>query len=409
VLLRILKNSIRKRPKAILLVFLSIAMGSSVATAFLGLSGEISHKMALELRKYGANILVEPRAADVGGYLLEEDLPRIKTVFWKYNVVGFAPYLFGVAEFSAAGKRERGIVAGTWFSKGLQIAGEPDSIQGIKAVAPWWQVSGNWPGAADDAVVGAGLARRLGISVGDQVSVSAGATGHVFRVSGIVTTGGYEEEQFFAPLITIQTLLQRKGKVSRVLVSALTVPMDDFGRKDPSLMTREEFEKWYCTAYVTAVAKNMEEAMSGSRARPIWQIAGAEGAVLGRLNSVMLLLTLVALGAAAIAVSSTLIASMAEREKEIALMKAVGADRFQIGSIFLGETLLVSCAGGLAGFIIGDRMAVLVGWIVFDSTLRSPSWLFPIALASAIAVAVAGSVVPLRRALHVEPVRGLKA
>ena len=101
-----------------------------------------------------------------------------------------------------------------------------------------------------------------------------------FRVAGIVTTGGYEEEQLFAPLVTVQSLLQQQGKVSRVLVSALTVPMDDFGKKDPATMTKDEYEKWYCTAYVTSVAKNVEEVMAGSRAKPIWQIASAEGALL---------------------------------------------------------------------------------------------------------------------------------
>ena len=112
-LLRILKNSFLKRPRSILLVFLSITMGAAVATAFLGIVGEISHKMALELRSYGANILLEPSALEGGGFLREEDLPKIKTVFWKYNITGFTPYLFGVAELSAGTRHERGIVTGT--------------------------------------------------------------------------------------------------------------------------------------------------------------------------------------------------------------------------------------------------------------------------------------------------------
>ena len=69
VLTRILKNSFLKRPKAVFLVFLSITMGAAVATAFLGNAGEVSHKMALELRSYGANILLEPAAMEGGGFL----------------------------------------------------------------------------------------------------------------------------------------------------------------------------------------------------------------------------------------------------------------------------------------------------------------------------------------------------
>jgi putative ABC transport system permease protein len=156
------------------------------------------------------------------------------------------------------------------------------------------------------------------------------------------------------------------------------------------------------------VAKNVEEVMAGSRAKPIWQIASAEGALLTKLNSVMLLLTILALGASAIAVSTSLMASMAERSREIALMKAVGANRFQIGAIFLGETMIISMAGGLVGYLMGDRLGAIISHTVFNSTISSPLWLFPTAMASALVVALAGSIAPLRRALLIEPVRALK-
>lgn len=407
-LFRILKNSFLKRPKSVFLVFLSVAMGAAVATAFLGIAGEISHKMALELRSYGANILLEPSAVEGGGFLREDDLPKIKTVFWKYNITGFTPYLFGVAEFSAGGKKERGVVSGTWFAKQLEVPGEDPSVQGIRGIAPWWDVQGEWPGGPDEAIVGATLAKRLGLVAGKDLDATVRGRTHRFRIVGVVTTGGYEEEQLFAPLVTVQELLQQQGKVSRVLVSALTVPMDDFGKKDPATMSKDEYEKWYCTAYVTSVAKNVEEVMAGSRAKPVWQIASAEGALLKKLNSVMLFLTILALGASATAVSTSLMASMAERSPEIALMKSVGADRFQISAIFIGETLIISVAGGVTGYLLGDQLAEVISRTVFNSTIASPLWLFPTAIISALVVAIAGSVAPLRRALLIEPVRVLK-
>ncbi len=407
-LFRILKNSFLKRPKAVFLVFLSIAMGAAVATAFLGIAGEVSHKMALELRSYGANILLEPAAVEGGGFLREEDLPKIKTVFWKYNITGFTPYVFGIAEYSVGAKKERGIVSGTWFSKQLEVPGEDVSVQGIKGIAPWWDVKGSWPAGPDEAIVGASLAKRLDIAPGGTVTATVRGRSQQFTIVGVVTTGGYEEEQLFAPLVTVQSLLQQQGRVSRVLVSALTVPMDDFGKKDPASMTKDEYEKWYCTAYVTSVAKNVEEVMAGSRAKPIWQIASAEGALLKKLNSVMLFLTILALGASATAVSTSLMASMAERSPEIALMKAVGADRFQISAIFIGETLIISVAGGVVGYLFGDQLAGVISRTVFNSTIASPFWLFPTAILSAFVVAIVGSVAPLRRALLIEPVRVLK-
>jgi putative ABC transport system permease protein len=89
-------------------------------------------------------------------------------------------------------------------------------------------------------------------------------------------------------------------------------------------------------------------------------------------------------------------------------MKAVGADRLQISTIFVGETLIISLAGGVIGFLIGDQLSGLISRTVFDSTIASPLWLFPTAIISAFIVAIAGSVAPLRRALLIEPVRVLK-
>lgn len=408
-LLRILKKSFLNRPKATMLLLLSITMGAAVATAFLGIYGEISHKMALELRSYGANILVEPAAGAEEGALLDEaDLKKIKTVFWKYNITGFAPYLYGIVELEAKGKKERGVVSGTWFAKNLEVEGEGPSTQGIRVIAPWWDVAGQWPQTADEAIVGISLAKRLGLKPGSEVVATKNGKTQLFRISGVVTTGGYEEEQLHAPLATVQGLLGKEGHVSRVLVSALTVPMDEFGYRDPMAMNKLEYEKWYCTAYVTSVAKNVEEVMTGSRAKPIWQIAGAEGSLLKKFNLMMILLTSLALAASAIAVSTSLMASMAERRTEIALMKTLGADRFQVILIYLGEILLVSLIGGLFGYLLGDQLAELISGTVFSSKIKSPLWLFPTAILAAFAVAVAGSVAPLRKALLIKPVQVLK-
>jgi putative ABC transport system permease protein len=389
-------------------MLLSIILGSAVATAFLGIYREISTKMALELRSYGANILLEPAAGD-GTHLAEQELAKIKTIFWKHNIVGYSPYLFGIVDLAASGRHEKIALTGTWFEQTVAVPGEGISRQGVKVIAPWWQLQGGWPVAGDEAVIGSALAGRLGVGNGATVQVRFHGRLLSLRVVGVVTTGGFEDGQLFAPLATVQQLLGVPGGVSRVLVSALTVPMDDFGRQDPATMSKDDYEKWYCTAYVTSVAKNLEEAVKGSRAKPIWQIAGAEGAVLTKFNGIMLLLTFLALASAAAGVATSLLASMAERQKDIALMKTLGADRLQVSAIFLGETLLIAMVGGLIGYLAGDRLAELVSRIVFASSLTTPLWLLPIALIVSLFIALLGGIVPLRRAFLVEPVKALKA
>lgn len=407
-LLLLTKKALLSRPGSTLLLLFAVILGTAAATALAGIYGEISHKMSLELRSYGANILVEPDTPDGSGHLLEEDLARIKTIFWKHNIKGYAPYLYGAATLTADGRKERAVLAGTWFARPIEVPGEGRMVQGVRVIAPWWSLQGGYPAAADEAVVGAALARRLRVGPGGTVTALFRGREQQFKVVGVVTTGGFEEEQFFASLPTVQSLLGMEGRISRVLVSALTVPMDAFGRSDPQSMSKAEYEKWYCTAYVTSVAKNIEEALRGSRAKPVWQIASAEGALLTKLDLLMVLLTLMAVAASATSVSACTMASMARRSAEIALMKALGADRSQVALLLLGEVVLLSLLGGCAGYLLGQYLAGLVSTLVFNSPLTSPAWLFSAAMVSAFLVALLGSLVPLRRALLIEPVRALQ-
>lgn len=313
---RIIKGSFRNRYRSLALILISVVMGASIASSFLVVAQEISNKIARELRSYGANIVVEPNegtasvagesseggtVSERGRYLNEQDVPRIKAIFWRHNIVDFTPYIYGVVNVAALGKQERAVLVGTWFAKSLNIPGQDIPFTtGVRSLATWWKVEGRWVSDNGDRaiLVGIALARRLSLQVDDTIRLNYRGKLLDVRISGLVTTGGPEEEQIFTSLPVAQELLSLPGKVSRVQVSAITVPLDDFGRRDPKTMSKKEFEKWYCTPYVTSVAQQLEEVFNGGRAKPVWQIAEAEGKILSKLKLVMLLLTVLALLAA---------------------------------------------------------------------------------------------------------------
>lgn len=405
-LVRLVRSALVRRPLPALLMLASVTLGTGVATAFLGSYREVAAGLQRELRSYGANILVEP-AIGVPA-LRETELPQIKTTFWKHNIVGFAPFVNRRVAMVAGQHRIQAPLVGTWFAKDLEVPGEEPSRQGITMVAPWWELTGAWPQGAQEAVIGTLLAKRLHVVPGAGVIVSSAGQQQTFTVVGTVTTGGSEDEQLIAPLDTVQALLQAPDRVDRVLVSALTVPMDNFGQRDPAAMSRQEYEKWYCTAYVTAVAKNLTEALTGSRATPIWRVAAAEGAVLQRLGWLFLLLTGLALGGAIVGVAASLLVLVAARRGEIGLCKAIGADYQQVLRLMVGEIATVTAAGVVFGYPLGLVLAALLCRRVFDVALTAPGWLFPIAVAAAGVVAVAGSLIPLRQALTEQPVRSLR-
>src|SRR5580693_5378963 len=98
-ILRFVKDSIRRSPRRKALIIAAIAMGSAVATSMLGVMLSIGDKVNRELRQVGANIVVTERAAALTGgagavnipttgrnnYIADSDVPKIHSIFWHLN------------------------------------------------------------------------------------------------------------------------------------------------------------------------------------------------------------------------------------------------------------------------------------------------------------------------------------
>jgi putative ABC transport system permease protein len=219
-----------------------------------------------------------------------------------------------------------------------------------------------------------------------------------------VTTGGPEEQQIFAPLAAVQALIEKPGKVKKILVSALTNPDDDFSRKPIERMSREEYDRWYCTPYVSSIAHQLREAMPGAEARIIRQVAEGEGAILRKISLLMFLVTLAIFCTSILGVTSTMTTTVLERRKEVGLFRALGAEHRQISGIFLGEALLMGLGGGILGSALGYLIALQISRQIFGDALSFNSLSLPVALAIAILIAIIGSLLPLRKAFAFDPV-----
>lgn len=388
----------------------SVAVGTALTASLLTLSFEIKGRVAQELRAFGANIVVEPRAEGLAAlsgqkrYLRQSDVVRAKTIFWRHNIVGVAPFLYAGAVLGTKGLQKPVTVAGAWYEQAVQVPGErAPFLAGIRAVFPSWALEGTWAGR-DEVVVGRSLARERGTGVGESLSID----GRDFRISGILETGGQEEGRIFMDLDTLQNLKGLQGRVSQAFVSALTTPMDDFAYKDPGTMTKAEYDKWYCTGYVTSIAKQLEEVFDGSRAKPVWQVAETEGKVLDSLRVLIYLMCAAVLGTAVLGISTTMVMGLLRRQDEIGLMKALGADRLQVVMLFLAEGLVIGLAGGGLGYLLSLGIADFLGRAVFETGLRQPAMLVLVSLGSAVVISVAGTLLSIRRALRIQPAVVLK-
>jgi putative ABC transport system permease protein len=114
------------------------------------------------------------------------------------------------------------------------------------------------------------------------------------------------------------------------------------------------------------------EAIPHSHAEQIRQVAQNEGAVLTRIEGLIFLVTLAALFASALAVSAAMATAIFERRAEVGLMKALGAGKFAVASIFFAEATLLALIGGVVGFAAGGLLAHQIGRSIFNSEIAIP-------------------------------------
>jgi putative ABC transport system permease protein len=426
--LRLVADSFTRRPKRKMLTLAALALGMAVATAALSVSLNVGDRLAQEFRSLGANLLVTPEAdslpleiggvdyrpANAGAYLPDADLGKLKTIFWRFNIMAFAPILEVPVEawspasknWSSPGVVDRTTLIGTWSEHTVPIPDGTTYQTGIEKTNPWWHVEGRWfKEAADECLVGTAFAKKFGVKTGDVLNVHANdRTGwKALKVVGLVSTGGPEENAVIAPLAIAQGLADTPGKYRRLYVSALTKPEDAFGRKDPKSMTPAEFDRWYCSPYISAIALQISQELKGTDVRVIRRVAEGEGTILTRVRMLLWLVTLAALLAAALAVGASAAASVIERRTEIGLMKALGAGSGLVGVLLAAEQLLVAFVGGGIGYAVGILLARLLGEKIFGFTPEPKLFLLFIVLVLASLITLSGSAYPLRRASQYDP------
>jgi putative ABC transport system permease protein len=415
---RLLYESFRRQKRRKLLAGVAITLGVAVATAMIAVATDIGDKINRELRSYGANLLVTPQEDTIdleiggvnlkpgsdGNFLSEADLPKIKGTFWRHNILGFSPMLPVNASIRNRAGVSDATLLGTYFSRKLTF-GKDQFTTGVRNTHPWWRVQGSWPeDDSQDVLVGEQLASKLGEQPGGTIEIA----GQPRRVSGILSTGGAEDSEIVAPLALAQQVLGRPDAVRRIYVSALTKPEDALGRRDPKTMNPALFDRWYCSPYVQSIAYQLQEAIPHSHAEQIRQVAQNEGTVLSRIKGLMLLVTLAALFASALAVSAAMATAIFERRREVGLMKALGAGNFAVAALFFAESALLAIFGGVAGFFAGSLLAHRIGHSIFDSQIAIQPVLFPVILAIAVMVTFAGSAAAIRRAVKFDPVFALR-
>ncbi len=425
--LRLVTDSFTRRPRHKLLTGAALALGMAVATAALSVSLDVGDRLSHEFRSLGANLVASPtadslpleiggvdyRPVNAGAFLPEADVPKVKTVFWHNNIIAFAPTLdvpvrassHRSQSTSTPAREVTATLIGTWASHSVLLSDGSVFLTGIEKTNPWWRIEeGRWFGDdAPECVVGWNLATRENLRPGDTINARTESRNVALKVTGILNAGGPEDDAIVATLEFAQRLAAKPGEYRHLYVSALTKPEDDFARRNPSTMTRDELERWSCSPYVSSIAYSIERALPGANVRVIRRVADGEGRIITRVRTLLWLVTFTALLAAALAVGASSAASVIERRTEIGLMKALGAGSGTVGFLLAAEQLLLALAGGAVGYALGILLARVVGEKIFGVAPPPSILVLVVILGLAAAVTLAGSAIPLRRAARYEP------
>ena len=420
---RMIRGAFVRQKGKMLMIALTIALGASLATAMLNVMLDVGDKINQELKTYGANITVVPKSASVlndlyevedggeaqGAYLREDELGKIKTIFWAFNIVDFAPFIDTAATLDSG---EEVKLVGTWFNHHLDLPTGETLDTGVANLRTWWDVSqGGWldEQAESDpnaAMIGAMVAQREGVGVGDTLHVKTDKGQADLKVVGVFDSGGDEDGQIFAPLDTVQGLSGTDGSLSSIEVSALTTPDNELAIKaarDPSSLSVSQYETWYCTAYVSSICYQIQEVITDSVASPVRQVADSEGAILEKTEFLMVLITILSLVGSGLGICNLVTASVMERSNEIGLLKAIGARDSAISGIVLTEIVITGIVGAVIGYFVGFGFAQIIGHTVFGSSIEMKAMVIPLVAMLTIAVTLAGSIPAIRMLLRLRP------
>ncbi|MEZ0346814.1 MAG: FtsX-like permease family protein [Infirmifilum sp.] len=248
------------------------------------------------------------------------------------------------------------------------------------------------------AIADVGLAKKLGLKVGDKVDVKPpyGGTFRRYEIIGIAevtmkieeigAAGGY----IILPLREAQNLLGRPGYVSMAVVK-----VED--GVDP-----------------VAVKNLISVVYPGSRVMLREEVIGVVFKVMSLIEGLLLSTTLVGLAVAVFGTTSTITSTVREHQREIAIMRTQGASRRSVAFIFILEALVYGIAGGVLGLIFGIMGAQFgIELVASYGFLNPPLILEPFTLTLGVVLATllsaVSSIYPVWRATSIRPVEVLKS
>jgi putative ABC transport system permease protein len=387
-------SALRARMRSFMLL-LAMTIGVAAVVALTALGEGARRYVSGEFQQLGTRlVIVIPGRSETGGVapgLLSGETPRDLTLADAQAVLRIpevervAPLVIGSAPVSSGALEREAPVLGS--------SADFLTVYGFKLTRGEFLPRGELTRDAAVAVVGATIAREL-FPGRDAIGGSVRIGERRFRIIGLLgdqgrTIGLDSQEMVVIPVSAAQQLFNTES-LFRLLIQTRT-------REDTTRVRNE----------VVATIKLRHQGEEDVTVI-------TQDALLSTFDRIFTALTLtlagiasISLAVAGVLIMNVMLVSVSQRTAEVGLLKAIGATRRQITSLFLTEAVLLSLSGALVGLLVGLAVDWIVGKIYPALPVQPPVWAIVMAVVTAVASGIVFGLMPARRAARLDPVAAL--
>jgi len=388
-------GSLRGSPTRTLLMMLAMSIGVAAVVVLTALGEGARRYVVDQFSSLGTNLVIllpgRTETAGVGPGLMSGQTPRditlddAEALLRSRAVMRVAPLTVGSATVSRGSLNREVVVAGS--------SADMLAIRHMSMAVGRFLPAGDIHDSSSVCVLGNAIKRELfgnDPAVGQWVRLGE----RRFRVIGVLASQGESmgmrtDDLVIVPVATAHQLFNTTS-LFRVLIEAKNREVIEQAKSDVEeiMVLRHSGERDVTVITQDAVLQTFD------------RILGALTMAVGGIASI-------SLAVAGVLIMNVMLIAVAQRIKEIGLLKALGATPGQIRGLFFAEAALLSAIGSMVGLVLGYAGSFVIGQIYPVLPVAPPWWAVLAATATALGTGILFSVWPARRAARLDPVMAL--
>lgn len=393
--LQFASGSLRGSPTRTLLMMLAMAIGVAAVVVLTALGEGARRYVVDQFASLGTNLVIvlpgRTETSGVGPGLMSGQTPReitlddAQALLRSRAIKRFAPLTVGSASLSRGALNREVVVLGS--------TSELLEVRHMQMAVGRFLPEGDIHDTASVCVLGNQMKREL---FGNEQAVGQWVRlgDRRFRVIGVMSSQGESmgmrtDELVIIPVAASHQLFNNSG-LFRILVEARNRDSIEQVTRDAEaiMVERHSGERDVTVITQDAVLQTFDR-------------------ILGALTMAVGGIAAISLAVAGVLIMNVMLIAVAQRVKEIGLLKALGAPGKQIRQLFFAEAALLSAIGSVAGLALGYAGSFIIGQIYPSLPVSPPWWAVIAATATALGTGILFSVWPARRAARLDPVAAL--